>query len=1351
MGILPQGLGCEYTDEDLDNAFQADNPGAAALPPREGAARRLSQQMPGVYAFRRLFPALWELEAALPADGAAALGPGSWTHVATPAFAAHSSVTANSAAAVTAHAALAAAISAAPPALSSTPAVLRAAMRLGTAVRDAAADPPPAGVDAAEPLLLQRAHDAAAALEAAITAAAPAEAPPAAPSQPPPLVSGEEPPQLGGAAPLGDAVDAQPQQQLRAAAADVAAVVATGSYSGVSAQISLLARLVDRFRAPVPPAPADAAGRSAALPAGPAPQSAAPSPAAAAASSGGGSSRRGGLTLTFAPSVGSSAGGGGGPNAPQSAAPSHRPPPPSVGGAGAAASAHGAAASDLQSQSQQSQQQLDAGTAALLSAPASDVASATLASLFAARYTPAMGRALLAGADRSGLLGLTEALLVQAPWRRAFVALAEASYAPHPPAAAAGAGTGNAAAAPAAEVAHNDELMVLLVHAIARGEHVRDVAGSPLVAGMLECSTRLVADVLASRVAAAGGGGGGAPKADAATDARLLCVNEYTALLAVAATGAALQLADTSGSGCSPPADGGDATPGGDDGAPTAATAAALLRLARFKQELGYALLSNSAAAGSGAVAAVATAATTAPSGAAAAPAAGSALLGPGEGPLARALTVAPAFARLVCGVPSGEDGAAAAGAGAGPPSTSVALPGVYDAVSALRCVALRYWCAPPDGSVGATSAAAAPLTLTLADDLFPDEGLPALLAAGDAAASAIAARARAAAESRTAEAASMSAAEAARGLGGLGADAGAAWELASDEEQARVSALLARPVSVADAAGVLSALRQLSGSYQLFDPSLGSRLLGQRSQLGAALGQLAALQHELAEGGDAGGADAEQLAAAVAQYAGEMQGVEALLEAHTFTARVLRQPDVCALLLHLLFHPSIQLGAAPSPSSASGPGAAAAAARGDDDDPSAQPARLLAGALAWALGQVGQPTLLQRLADDSEEAPADEAPAEAPAAAAAAAASRKRKRPAFEGPDAASNVTDACLSAAALAGGCGGGGGGSLPPPQRLPRDGADGRLEEATGGGAWVTALGDALLTASGCLKPGGALGHPSAFGLTTAALRSAGGLADASASVCAALRALAVAGCAFAPVAVGTLHALRHGLAAPSLLDDPRFTDAVGAIVRTALLLGDAHGPSLAPPVLALLAQALRLAPRVVDAAPLAAFRGSLADALAELVVAGGPLALPTLAHVRAAAPSWDVALARRFLTRLLPALAGPYSLALALEVTRLVAHVQGRLVASRAAALAAGGHASSSASAASVVEGGAGAPAALALRAFLSDPRVSVAMAVKALQGAAGAAAAARLGAGEQAGELLALLLRIEAAYTQTGVL
>jgi hypothetical protein len=163
--------------------------------------------------------------------------------------------------------------------------------------------------------------------------------------------------------------------------------------------------------------------------------------------------------------------------------------------------------------------------------------------------------------------------------------------------------------------------------------------------------------------------------------------------------------------------------------------------------------------------------------------------------------------------------------------------------------------------------------------------------------------------------------------------------------------------------------------------------------------------------------------------------------------------------------------------------------------------------------------------------------------------------------------------------------------------------------------------------------------------------------------------------------------------------------------------------------------------------------VAGGLAELALGG--YALPTLALVRGYAERWEVGMLRRLLSALLEGAPAPVSLAYALEVTRLVAALQARLLRQRDAAAAAGAHASSVG--ASVVEGGAAGRDRLA--AFLSapPPALSAAALARAAADAVAVGGWAVRDRGEAAavavaaGELTALLLRIDAAYRAHGVL
>ena len=158
----------------------------------------------------------------------------------------------------------------------------------------------------------------------------------------------------------------------------------------------------------------------------------------------------------------------------------------------------------------------------------------------------------------------------------------------------------------------------------------------------------------------------------------------------------------------------------------------------------------------------------------------------------------------------------------------------------------------------------------------------------------------------------------------------------------------------------------------------------------------------------------------------------------------------------------------------------------------------------------------------------------------------------------------------------------------------------------------------------------------------------------------------GLRYPAVAAGLLHWARHAIAADALTVDVNLLPACGVLHRMAAALVSAW-PAVAPAALGLYHHSLALA-GAGDAAA-ARHRDATMRAFVDLMTGG--FALPVLAYVRRAAPRWDIGLLRRFLNSVVGSLEPPYSLAAALELVRLVAACQERLVAAKKAAGAAAG--------------------------------------------------------------------------------
>lgn len=176
------------------------------------------------------------------------------------------------------------------------------------------------------------------------------------------------------------------------------------------------------------------------------------------------------------------------------------------------------------------------------------------------------------------------------------------------------------------------------------------------------------------------------------------------------------------------------------------------------------------------------------------------------------------------------------------------------------------------------------------------------------------------------------------------------------------------------------------------------------------------------------------------------------------------------------------------------------------------------------------------------------------------------------------------------------------------------------------------------------------------------------DAAGTATPALRTLAACisdGIRYPAVATGLLHWVRHALVADPLTNDVRLLPACGVVHRAVAALVTAW-PQVAPAGLALLHQSLALA-GTGDAA--GRHRDAVIRAVADF--AAGGFVLPTLAYVRIAHAAWDLGLLRRFLNSVVGTLVPPFSLPAALELVRLVAACQDRLIRNKRAVVAAGG--------------------------------------------------------------------------------
>ena len=255
-------------------------------------------------------------------------------------------------------------------------------------------------------------------------------------------------------------------------------------------------------------------------------------------------------------------------------------------------------------------------------------------------------------------------------------------------------------------------------------------------------------------------------------------------------------------------------------------------------------------------------------------------------------------------------------------------FPDLMPAVLAIRAVALRafghgaFHFSADVESVGGFAAAHDPNGLLA--ELFPDER--------------IGAAARAAAADYTG--ALASAKEHATAVADNGSETVAATDLTS---LSRRFALCAAPVSAADAAAVVVSLRALAP--HLLKPEDAAVMLFILGGIDARIGDAAAAA-----------ADADE---AREELVAESARLKTALEAAAFCGRILSQPDVVALLVHLIFHPSSALdgvSAEPPPGGADGGG-------GTADEPAA----VVADTLAWVALHAGRAVVAANGVDSSD------------------------------------------------------------------------------------------------------------------------------------------------------------------------------------------------------------------------------------------------------------------------------------------------------------------------------------------------------------------------------------------------
>jgi hypothetical protein len=161
----------------------------------------------------------------------------------------------------------------------------------------------------------------------------------------------------------------------------------------------------------------------------------------------------------------------------------------------------------------------------------------------------------------------------------------------------------------------------------------------------------------------------------------------------------------------------------------------------------------------------------------------------------------------------------------------------------------------------------------------------------------------------------------------------------------------------------------------------------------------------------------------------------------------------------------------------------------------------------------------------------------------------------------------------------------------------------------------------------------------------------------------------GAAHPLAAAGVLHWAHHMMLSPVLHEDARVLKLAPVYARMGVGLAERF-PLLAPNALALLRSCLQLAPPFTDALSLAPSRDAVAGLIADLATGSGYI-LPTLAFATSgvSSGSWEVAVARAFLSRLVPRLATTpsptappsFSMPLCLSLTRFIHAFQQRCAA------------------------------------------------------------------------------------------
>lgn len=306
-------------------------------------------------------------------------------------------------------------------------------------------------------------------------------------------------------------------------------------------------------------------------------------------------------------------------------------------------------------------------------------------------------------------------------------------------------------------------------------------------------------------------------------------------------------------------------------------------------------------------------------------------------------------------------------------------------------------------------------------------------------------------------------------------------------------------------------------------------------------------------------------------------------LLAHSFAVRILRLPDVLILLLHAAFHPGVVVDDAAAEAAGATP-----------------VSELLAVSLAFAASVAGVEAGQRR---DAVEAGTLAGASALP-------------------------LGDSSLVLPLLSMPLSSGSAAYLLPAR--PGEEAGPALDE---GGA-VGALARVLHDLSRSCKPGAPLQQ--LLPLSFASTISAAGM-NADETLAREEAGLFLRGAAHPLAAAGVLHWAHHMMLSPALHEDARVLKLAPVYGRMAVGLAERF-PLLAPNALALLRSCLQLAPPFTDALSLAPCRDTVAGLIADLATGSGYI-LPTLAFATTSVSSgsWEVAVARVFLSRLVPRLA------------------------------------------------------------------------------------------------------------------